>query len=205
MQLILASHNSKKLTELKTLLGGLGLAVVGAHQLGLAAPPEPYGTFVENALSKARHAAQHGGAAAIADDSGLCVQALGGAPGVHSARLALEAGLPASDANNNQVLLEKMAHHADRHARFISVLVAIRSAHDPEPLICMGRWEGRLLYTPQGKNGFGYDPLLFIDSLGHSVAELSSLQKNTYSHRALAAQQMRTLMQGVWGLAPCLP
>ena len=198
MRLVLASNNAKKLAELQTLFSPLGLELVTQGSLGIPEAEEPYITFVENALTKARHAAQHANAAAIADDSGLCVDALGGAPGVLSARYATLFGRPKSDAENNRVLLEKLSAHDDRQARFVSALVAVRSADDPEPLIAFGRWEGEVLRELHGEGGFGYDPLLFIPSLGQSVAELSADVKNLHSHRAIASRQMLALMREVW-------
>ena len=200
MRLVLASNNAKKLVELQELFAPLGLQLVTQGSLGISEAEEPHVTFIENALAKARHAAQHGGAAAIADDSGLCVDAIGGAPGVLSARYATLFGRPKSDDENNRVLLEQLAPHADRRARFVSALVAVRSADDPEPLIAFGRWEGEVLREPRGAGGFGYDPLLFIPSLGRAVAELSAEVKNTHSHRAIASRQMLALMREVWRL-----
>lgn len=200
MKLVLASNNAKKLGELQALFAPLGLDLVTQGSLGIAEAEEPHVTFVENALAKARHAAQHAGAAAIADDSGLCVDALAGAPGVLSARYATLFGQPKSDDDNNRVLLEKMQGVADRRARFVSALVAVRGADDPEPLIAFGRWHGELLEAPRGEGGFGYDPLLFIPALNASVAELSAEQKNRHSHRALAAATMLSLMREVWRL-----
>lgn len=200
MRLVLASNNAKKLTELQALFVPLGLALVTQGSLGIAEAEEPHITFVENALAKARHAAQQAGASAIADDSGLCVDALGGSPGVLSARYATLFGRTKSDDENNRVLLEQLASHRDRRARFVSALVAVRSADDPEPLIAFGRWEGEVLREPRGTGGFGYDPLLFIPSLGKAVAELSAEVKNTHSHRAIASRQMLALMREVWHL-----
>ncbi|GAB4558057.1 MAG: RdgB/HAM1 family non-canonical purine NTP pyrophosphatase [Rhizobacter sp.] len=200
MRLVLASNNAKKLTELQALFAPLGFALVTQGSLGIAEAEEPHITFVENALAKARHAAQHAGAAAIADDSGLCVDALGGSPGVLSARYATLFGRTKSDDENNRVLLEQLASHTDRRARFVSALVAVRSADDPEPLIALGRWEGEVLREPHGTGGFGYDPLLCIPSLGKAVAELSAEVKNTHSHRAIASRQMLALMREVWHL-----
>jgi XTP/dITP diphosphohydrolase len=200
MRLVLASNNAKKLVELQTLFSPLGLELVTQGSLGISEAEEPYVTFVENALTKARHAAQHAGAAAIADDSGLCVDALGGAPGVLSARYATLFGRPKSDDQNNRLLLENLATHDDRRARFVSALVAVRSADDPEPLIAFGRWEGEVLRELRGEGGFGYDPLLFIPTLGNTVAELSAESKNLHSHRAIASRQMLALMREVWRL-----
>jgi len=208
MRLVLASNNAKKLSELRTLFAPLPIELVAQGTLGVAEAEEPHGTFIENALAKARHAAAASGAAAIADDSGLCVDALGGAPGVASAHYA-EAGLPAGDrevqrrvqdAANNGLLLERLSAHEDRRARFVSTLVALRSADDPEPLVACGRWDGVLLRAPIGEGGFGYDPLLFIPALGCAVAELSPELKNRHSHRAQAALQMLALMRQAWHL-----
>jgi XTP/dITP diphosphohydrolase len=208
LKLVLASNNAKKLAELRVLLAGLALDLRPQGDLGIAEADEPHGTFVENALAKARHAAQAAGAAAIADDSGLCVAALGGAPGVASAQAAgrvppmsdREATRRAQDAANNAWLLDRLQGGADRRARFVSTLVALRSADDPEPLIAFGRWEGLILEAPQGEGGFGYDPLMFVPALGATVAMLPAEVKNAHSHRALAAAQMRALMRDAWGL-----
>ena len=200
MRLVLASNNAKKLIELQALFAPLGLDMVNQAVLGIDEADEPHLSFVENALAKARHAAQHAGGAAIADDSGLCADALNGAPGVLSARYAMLYGQPKSDADNNRVLLEKMQTATDRSARFVSALVAVRSADDPEPLVAMGRWHGRLLNAPQGAQGFGYDPLLFISAFHCSVAELSADLKNQHSHRAIAAVNMLAQMREVWRL-----
>lgn len=214
MRLVLASNNAKKLAELQTLFAPLGLELVAQGTLGIPEAEEPHVTFVENALAKARQASQRAGAAAIADDSGLCVDALGGAPGVLSARYAVQYGTelvptdPAErenarvvqDAANNALLLERLQGVEDRRARFVSALVAVRSFDDPEPLIAMGRWNGVILSVQRGDGGFGYDPLMFIPVLNQAVAELSAEVKNQHSHRALAAQQMTALMQEVWHL-----
>jgi len=209
MRLVLASNNAKKLAELQTLFTGLPIELIAQGSLGVTEADEPHPSFVENALAKARHAAQATGLAAIADDSGLCVAALAGAPGVQSAVYAAdvpaqperEARRRTQDAANNALLLERMRGLRDRRARFVAKLVAVRHADDPEPLIASGRWEATLLAAPRGTGGFGYDPLVWIDALGASVAELSAEQKNKVSHRALAAAQMRVLMREAWGLA----
>jgi len=200
MRLVLASNNAKKLAELQTLFAPLGLDLVTQGSLGIGEAEEPHGTFVENALEKARHAARAAGGAAIADDSGLCVDALGGAPGVLSARYATLFGRPKSDDENNRVLLEQLLPHTDRRGRFVCALVAVRSAEDPEPLIAFGRWDGEVLQVPRGVGGFGYDPLMFIPSLGASVAELPAAEKNRVSHRAIASSQMLGMMREVWRL-----
>jgi len=208
MRLVLASNNAKKLSELRSLFVPLPIQLVAQGTLGVAEAEEPHGTFIENALAKARHAAAASGAAAIADDSGLCVDALGGAPGVasaHYAKVALTAGdreaqRHVQDDANNGLLLERLSAHEDRRARFVSTLVALRSADDPEPLVACGRWEGEVLRSARGQGGFGYDPLLFIPSLDCTVAELSPELKNRHSHRAQAALQMLALMRQAWHL-----
>lgn len=198
MKLVLASNNAKKLVELGSLFAPLGVELITQGSLGIGEAEEPHASFVENALAKARHAAQQSGLPAIADDSGLCVDALGGAPGVLSARYATLFGGPREDDANNRTLLANMAGRAQRSARFVGVLVALRQADDPEPLVAMGRWQGELLEAPRGQGGFGYDPLLLIPALGRSVAELDSPTKNLHSHRAAAAAQMLQLMREVW-------
>ena len=209
MKLVLASNNANKLAELQALFSGSGMELVTQGSLGIAETEEPHDTFIENALAKARHAARASGLPAMADDSGLCVTALGGAPGVHSADYAgavvatgdREARRRAMDAANNNRLLRDMTGIADRRARFVSILVALRHAEDPEPLIAHGRWEATLLDAPRGTGGFGYDPLVWIESLGASVGELSRAQKNAASHRALAAAQLSKLLRTAWPLA----
>jgi XTP/dITP diphosphohydrolase len=208
MRLVLASNNAKKLAELRALLGELPLQVVAQGELGIAEADEPHHTFIENALAKARHAARASGGAAIADDSGLCVAALGGAPGVISAHYAGEVDALAGedrearrrrqDTENNARLLAQLPPGSDRRAHFISTLVAIRRADDPEPLVAVGRWHGEILPTPRGRNGFGYDPLMHIPDLGLTVAELDAERKNACSHRARSAAQMVALMREVW-------
>jgi XTP/dITP diphosphohydrolase len=200
MKIVLASNNAKKLGELQALFAPLGVELVTQGSLGIPEAEEPFESFVENALTKARHAARASGLPALADDSGLAVEALGGAPGVLSARYATLFGRPKSDAENNAVLLEKMADLADRRARFVCALVAVRSAEDPEPLIAMGRWQGEILRAAQGEGGFGYDPLMFIPALGASVAQLSAAQKNALSHRALASVDLLQQMREAWHL-----
>ncbi|MDI4633709.1 RdgB/HAM1 family non-canonical purine NTP pyrophosphatase [Pelomonas sp. V22] len=200
MKLLLASNNEKKLKELQALFAPLGVELLTQGSLGIAEAEEPFHTFVENALTKARHAARESGLPALADDSGLAVEALGGAPGVLSARYATLFGRPKSDVENNAVLLEKLAGVEDRRARFVCALVAVRSADDPEPLIAMGRWQGQILPALAGEGGFGYDPLMFIPSLGRSVAELTSAEKNALSHRALASADLAEQMRQAWHL-----
>lgn len=212
MRLVLASNNAKKLKELGTLLAPAGVELVTQGSLGIAEADEPHHTFIENALAKARHAAAASGLPAIADDSGLCVDALGGQPGVQSAHyaaldpadidsLAREPLRERQDAANNRRLLKALHGQANRRARFVCTLVAIRSADDPEPLVALGRWEGELLTELRGSGGFGYDPLLSIPALGATVAQLDAEIKNRHSHRALAAEQMVALMRSAWHLA----
>ena len=208
MRLVLASNNAQKLVELQALLAPAGVELIAQGMLGTAETDEPFGSFIENALTKARHAARHTGLVAIADDSGLCVDALGGAPGVISAHYAAlgahaadrEDRRRAQDAANNALLLERLHGAADRRARFVSTLVALRSADDPEPLVAVGRWFGEILHAPRGDGGFGYDPLMYIPALGCAAAEMPAELKNAHSHRALAAAQMLRLMHEVWQL-----
>jgi XTP/dITP diphosphohydrolase len=211
MRLVLASNNAKKLSELQALLAGFELELVPQGALGIAEADEPHGTFLENALAKARHAAAASGGAALADDSGICVDALGGAPGVISAHYGglvepladREATRRLQDARNNERLLFDLADHvapAARRAFFISTLVAVRHAADPQPLLAVGRWPGRVLAAPRGTGGFGYDPLMFIPDLDRTVAELDADTKNRHSHRARAFAQLQQQLREVWGL-----
>ena len=208
MRLVLASNNAKKLAELSALFGALPVELLGQASLGVGEVDEPHVTFLENALAKARHAAAGSGGAAIADDSGLCVDALGGEPGVVSAHYAgllhrrdgeeRETLRGRQDAANNARLLERLAGATDRRASFVCTLVALRHAHDPQPLVAVGRWAGEILVAPRGSGGFGYDPLMFVPALGATVAELPAAVKNVHSHRAMAAAGMVALMREVW-------
>ncbi len=208
MRLVLASNNAKKLAELQTLFAPLKLELLSQATLGIPEAQEPHLSFVENALAKARHAARLTNGPALADDSGLCVDALGGAPGVISAHFAPPSGVDADrearrhtqDHANNLLLLQRLGGIEHRRARFVSTLIALRSADDPEPLVAMGRWDGEILLAPVGQSGFGYDPLMFIPALGLSVAELAAGVKNAHSHRAIAARQMLLQMREVWRL-----
>ena len=184
-KLVLASNNAKKMKELNALLAPLGFEVIPQGQLDIPEAEEPHCTFVENALAKARHASRLSGLPALADDSGLCVKALGGAPGVISARYA---GEPKSDARNNEKLLAELASHADRRAHFVSCLVLCRSADDPQPIIAEGEWHGEILPALRGDGGFGYDPLFFVPEFGKTAAELDADTKNRVSHRGRAMQ-----------------
>lgn len=205
-RLVLASNNAKKLKELQALFKPAGYELVAQGALGIAEADEPHITFIENALAKARHAARACNGAAIADDSGLCVDALGGEPGVQSAHYApveraeadRERHRAQQDAANNRLLLERLQGAGSRGARFVSTLVAVRHADDPEPLVAVGRWPGEILSALRGEGGFGYDPLMFIPALGCTVAELDADTKNHHSHRALAAAEMLRLMQAHW-------
>ena len=186
-ELVLASNNTGKLAEFGALLGPLGLTIHSQASFGVTEAEEPFGTFIENALAKARHAARATGLPALADDSGICVNALGGAPGVLSARYASEhAGEPRSDARNNGRLVEALAAHADRSAYYYCVLVLVRHADDPQPVIADGDWHGEVLAEPRGTGGFGYDPYFWLPSQQCSAAELSAAEKNRISHRGQA-------------------
>jgi XTP/dITP diphosphohydrolase len=191
-ELVLASNNAGKLREFGQLLAPLGFILKAQGELGVPEAEEPHVTFVENALAKARHAAAITGLPALADDSGVCVNALQGAPGVYSARYA---GEPKSDARNNEKLLADLAPHADKSAYYYCVLVFVRHAQDPQPLIAEGRWDGEIIATPRGSNGFGYDPFFLLPELGLTAAELSSEQKNSLSHRGQALRELVRKLQ----------
>jgi XTP/dITP diphosphohydrolase len=189
-QVVLASNNPGKLKEFSASLAAAGIEMVPQGALGVPEAEEPFGTFVENALTKARHASRVTGLPALADDSGLCVRALGGAPGVHSARYATTAGGARSDAANNARLVADMAGKADRRGCYVAVLVYIRGADDPRPIVVEGTWDGEVLAQPRGANGFGYDPYFYLPDLGVTAAELPLEQKNQLSHRARALRQL---------------
>ena len=184
---VLASNNAGKLAEFSSLLAPLGLALRKQSELGISEAEEPHVTFVENALAKARHVAQLSGMPALADDSGVCVPALGGAPGVLSARYA---GEPKSDARNNQKLIHELSAYEDKSAYYYCVLVYLRHAQDPQPVIAEGRWDGEIIATPRGENGFGYDPHFWIAALNKTAAELSAEEKNHLSHRGQALRAL---------------
>lgn len=186
-RLVLASNNAGKLRELSAMLAPLGIEVVTQGSLGVSEAEEPHMTFVENALAKARHAARETGLPALADDSGLCVSALGGRPGVLSARYA---GEPKSDLANNAKLIADLHGVDDRRAHFYSVIVLVRSADDPQPLIADGEWHGEIVAQARGDGGFGYDPHFFVPSLEQTAAELAPELKNTLSHRAAAMRHL---------------
>lgn len=191
-RLLLASNNTKKLQELNELLAPLDFVLTAQSELNIPEADEPYCTFVENALAKARHASRLSGMAALADDSGLCVDAFGGAPGVLSARYA---GEPKSDARNNEKLLVELAGKPDRRAHYYCVLVFVRSADDPQPIIAEGEWQGEILATARGEGGFGYDPLFFVPELGLSVAEMPAAEKHRHSHRGQALVRLVERLQ----------
>ena len=182
-KLVLASNNPGKIRELRDLLAPLDIDVIAQADLAIPEAEEPHGTFVENALGKARHAAQLSGLPALAEDSGICVDALDGAPGVYSARFA---GEPKSDQRNNDRLLELLATTERRGAHYYCVAVLLRSAQDPQPLIAEGEWHGEILRAPRGSGGFGYDPLFLVSAIGRTGAELSMQEKNRISHRGQA-------------------
>ena len=194
-KLVLASSNPGKLREFEALLAPLGTEIVSQSSLGIADAEEPHGTFVENALAKARHASRHTQLPALADDSGICVGALGGEPGVHSARFA---GEPRSDARNNEKLVKLLADKDSRRAHYYCVVVLMHHAEDPEPVIAEGIWAGEIVAEPRGANGFGYDPHFFLKDFGKTAAELDPEQKNLVSHRGKALRRLLAkLKEGV--------
>jgi XTP/dITP diphosphohydrolase len=186
-RLCLASGNEGKLREFRRLLAPLGIDVVAQHALGIGDAEEPHTTFIENALAKARHASTHSGLPALADDSGICVDALGGAPGVLSARYA---GEPRSDARNNAKLVAALAGVDDRRAHYYCVLTLVRHAADPEPMFAEGRWQGRVIDVARGDGGFGYDPYFEDAASGLTGAEMPLAQKNAVSHRGIAMREL---------------
>jgi len=194
-RLVLASNNAGKLREFGALLAPLGFDVVPQGELGIPEAEEPFATFVENALAKARHASRLAGLPALADDSGICVQALDGAPGVYSARYAQMAGQARSDAANNAHLVSQLAGKLNRHAHYYCVLVFVRHAEDPSPIIAEGLWHGEVVDAPRGAGGFGYDPHFLLPRLGKTAAELSPEEKNTVSHRAQALRALVARLQ----------
>lgn len=188
-KIVMASNNAGKLKEFASLLGDIGLDVRPQGEFNVPEAEEPFATFIENALAKARHAARLTGLPALADDSGVCVNALGGAPGVYSARYA---GEPKSDANNNAKLVAELAAHADKSAYYYCVLVYVRHAEDPQPVIADGLWKGEIVAQARGEGGFGYDPHFLLPALGKTAAELTAAEKNAVSHRG---QALRALVE----------
>ena len=198
MKLVLASNNRGKLDELQALFAPLGVELITQSELGIAEAEEPFRTFVENALTKARHAAQCSGLPALADDAGLCVEAFGGLPGVDTACYATKFGYPKGDAGNVRALLEQMAEVTQRRAALVSTLVAVRSPMDPEPLVAVGRAVGEITRAPIGDGGFGFDPVMYLPALGQTFAQLPPEVKNAHSHRGQAARAMLALMRERW-------
>lgn len=201
MKIVLASNNQGKLVELQAMFAPLGLQLLRQSELGISEAEEPFRTFVENALAKARHASRLSGLPALADDAGLCVDAFGGLPGVDTASYATQFGYARGDDNNVKALLEQMAglpRPSQRRAALVSTLVALRSADDPEPLIASGRVAGEIALAPQGGNGFGFDPVMFIPEFGQTFAQLPVEVKNASSHRGKAARQMVALIRERW-------
>ena len=198
MKIVLASNNPGKLAELQALLAPLGVELIRQADLCIPEAEEPFRTFVENALAKARHAAKISGLPALADDAGLCVDAFGGLPGVDTAFYCTQFGYAKSDDNNKLALLEQMASIDQRGAALVSTLVAVRSADDPEPLIAAGRVVGEITRQPVGDNGFGFDPVMFLPEFGKTFAQLPVEIKNANSHRGKAARQMLELIRQRW-------
>ena len=198
MKLVLASNNQGKLAELQQLFAALSVTLVPQSSLGVGEAEEPFRTFVENALTKARHASAATGLAAIADDAGLCVDAFGGLPGVDTAYYATQFGYAKGDANNVKALLEQLDGVVNRRAALVSTLVALRSHDDPEPLIAVGRVVGEIATAPIGDNGFGFDPVMYLPAFGKTFAQLTPEVKNANSHRGRAAQAMLALMRERW-------
>jgi XTP/dITP diphosphohydrolase len=193
VKLVLASSNPGKLREIGALLKGFSMEVIPQSEAGVRDTDEPHATFLENALAKARHASRAAGLPALADDSGLCAEALGGEPGVHSAYYAGEEGTREErDARNNQKLLLNLKD--ERKAYYACVMVYLRHADDPRPLVAEGIWRGEIARAPRGRNGFGYDPLFFIPALGKTAAELDADHKNRISHRGIALQKLLGLL-----------
>ena len=186
-KLVIASGNQGKLREINALLSPLAIEVLPQSSFDVPEVSEPFCTFVENALLKARHASQHTGLPALADDSGICVNALNGNPGVQSARFA---GEPRSDTRNNQKLIETLADEMDRSAYYYCIIVLVRHPDDPQPIIVDGSWHGEIIMQPKGDGGFGYDPYFYLPELGKAAAELSAEQKNTISHRGKALAKL---------------
>ena len=189
-KVVLASNNAGKLKEFSAILASAGITMIPQGELGVPEADEPHPTFVENALAKARNASRHSGLPALADDSGLCVNSLHGAPGVLSARYATLFGHEKSDGANNRQLIESLANMADRSASYVAVLVYVREPDDPRPIIAEGVWSGQIVDQPQGGNGFGYDPHFYLPELRKTVAQLEPEQKNAISHRAQALERL---------------
>jgi len=197
-KIVLASNNPGKLAELRAMFAPLAIELVSQAELGITEAEEPFRTFVENALAKARHASRASGLPAIADDAGLCVDAFEGLPGVDTAFYATQFGYEKGDANNVKALLEQLEDQPNRRAALVSTLVALRTPDDPEPLIAVGRVAGEIAREPAGTNGFGFDPVMFIPEFGQTFAQLPVEVKNASSHRGKAARQMLELIRERW-------
>ena len=197
-EIVLASNNKGKLAELQAMFAPLGLRLIPQSELNIPEADEPFHTFLENALAKARHASQLSGLPAVADDAGLCVDAFHGLPGVQTAHYCTQFGYPKSDENNRTALLVQMARETNRRAAMVSTLVAVREPSDPEPLIAVGRVVGEITHEPVGAHGFGFDPVMFIPSFGQTLAQMSEAQKNAISHRGQSAKLMSALIRERW-------
>ena len=197
-QIVLASNNKGKLAELQAMFAPLGWQLIAQAELNIPEAEEPFHTFVENALAKARHASRLSGLPALADDAGLCVDAFNGLPGVQTAFYCTQFGFEKSDDNNRRALLEQMQNTINRRAALVSTLVALRHADDPEPLIASGRAVGEITRELRGDKGFGFDPVMFIPEMNMTFAQMSEAEKNARSHRGQAARLMRELMQQRW-------
>ncbi len=198
MKIVLASNNQGKLAELLPLFAPLGVQLIAQSDLDVPEAPEPYKTFVENALTKARNAAQHTGLPAIADDAGLCIDAWGGLPGVDTAYYCTTLGYEKSDDNNRRAVLERMVGERNRRASMVSVQVAVLTPCDPQPLISVGRVQGEITEQSIGEGGFGFDPVMWIPALGKTMAQLDPAHKNEISHRGQSARMMRELIREQW-------
>lgn len=191
-KLVIASNNPGKLREIDRILQPLGLEILPQSAFNIPEAEEPYCTFIENCLTKARHASEHSGLPALADDSGICIDALNGAPGVYSARFA---GEPKSDQRNNEKLIELLQHETNRKAHYYCVIILVRHPHDPQPIIAEGSWHGEIIDTPRGSGGFGYDPYFLVPELGQTGAELAPDVKNSMSHRGKALAELVTKLK----------
>jgi XTP/dITP diphosphohydrolase len=198
MKIVIASNNQGKLAELVPMFAPLAVQLVAQSDLNVPEASEPYKTFVENALTKARNAAQHTGLPAIADDAGLCIEAWGGLPGVDTAYYCMQFGYEKSDDNNRRAVLERMQGEKNRRANMISVQVAVLSPLDPQPLISVGRVQGEIALQAMGDGGFGFDPVMWIPSLGKTMAQLDPAHKNQISHRGISARAMVSLIRENW-------
>jgi len=197
-KIVMASNNKGKLAELQAMFAPLGLQLIAQAELNIPEAEEPFHTFVENALAKARHASRLSGLPALADDAGLCVDAFNGLPGVQTAFYCTQFGYEKSDGNNRRALLEQMQNTSNRRAALVSTLVALRHADDPEPLIASGRAVGEITRELRGNKGFGFDPVMWIPQFGQTFAQLPVEVKNAHSHRGRAAQAMRALLRERW-------